>query len=62
VVATNHSEFSGAGALALLAERAAEGCLVVDPWNALGAAQVFGSVNDAVERARELAREPAAQR
>jgi UDP-N-acetyl-D-mannosaminuronic acid dehydrogenase len=62
VVATNHSEFSGAGALTLLAERTAEGCLVVDPWNALGAAQVFASVDDAVERARELAREPAAQR
>jgi UDP-N-acetyl-D-mannosaminuronic acid dehydrogenase len=62
VVATNHSEFSGAGALTALAERTAEGCLVVDPWNTFGAAQVFSSVNEAVERARRLAREPATQR
>jgi UDP-N-acetyl-D-mannosaminuronic acid dehydrogenase len=58
VVATNHSEFSSPGALAALAERTAEGCLLVDPWNAFGAAQVFASVNEAVERSRE----PAAQR
>jgi UDP-N-acetyl-D-mannosaminuronic acid dehydrogenase len=62
VVATNHSEFSGAGALTALAERTGEGCLLVDPWNTFGAAQVFSSANEAVERARRLAREPAAQR
>jgi UDP-N-acetyl-D-mannosaminuronic acid dehydrogenase len=55
VVATNHSEFSSPGALAALAERTAEGCLLVDPWNAFGAAQVFASVNEAVERSREPA-------
>ncbi len=62
VVATNHSEFAGAGALKELAERTAQDCLVVDPWNTFGAAQVFSSVNEVVERARRLAREPAAQR
>ena len=50
VVATNHSEFAAPGALAALADRTAEGCLVVDPWNTLGAAQVFAPVTDAVAR------------
>jgi UDP-N-acetyl-D-mannosaminuronic acid dehydrogenase len=58
VVATNHSEFSGAEALAALAERTADGCLLVDPWNSFGAAQVFAPVSEAVGRSRE----PAAQR
>jgi UDP-N-acetyl-D-mannosaminuronic acid dehydrogenase len=62
VVATNHSEFAAAEALAALAERTAEGCLVVDPWDALGAAQVFASVADAVERSRARAGAPAAPR
>jgi UDP-N-acetyl-D-mannosaminuronic acid dehydrogenase len=60
VVATNHSEFAGGATLTALAERTADGCLVVDPWDALGAAQVFAPVTEAVERARELA--PAARR
>jgi UDP-N-acetyl-D-mannosaminuronic acid dehydrogenase len=50
VIATNHSEFSEAGTLATVAERAATGCLVVDPWNALGGAQVFASVEETLER------------
>jgi UDP-N-acetyl-D-mannosaminuronic acid dehydrogenase len=50
VVATNHSEFAEAGMLAALAERTAGDCLVVDPWNVLGASEVFASVNDSVER------------
>ena len=58
VVATNHTAFSGAEALAALAERTAEDCLLVDPWNAFGAAQVFASVNETVVRSRE----PATQR
>jgi len=41
VVATNHSEFCTARALATIAERAGESCLIVDPWNCWGAAQVF---------------------
>jgi UDP-N-acetyl-D-mannosaminuronic acid dehydrogenase len=46
VVATNHSAFSGAEALRALADRAGGDCLVVDPWNALGAGQVFAYVNE----------------
>jgi UDP-N-acetyl-D-mannosaminuronic acid dehydrogenase len=41
VVATNHSEFSRAGVLQLIADAAARDCLIVDPWNALGTSQVF---------------------
>jgi UDP-N-acetyl-D-mannosaminuronic acid dehydrogenase len=52
LIATNHSEFSEAATLSALSERTAAGCLVVDPWNALGAAQVFASVDEAVERSR----------
>jgi UDP-N-acetyl-D-mannosaminuronic acid dehydrogenase len=59
VVATNHSDFAGEGTLTALAERTAEGCLVIDPWDALGAAQVYASVAETIERAREVA--PAAR-
>ena len=41
VVATNHSEFCTGRALAAIAERAGASCLIVDPWNCWGAAQVF---------------------
>jgi UDP-N-acetyl-D-mannosaminuronic acid dehydrogenase len=41
IVATNHSEFTGPGPLGAILAAAAEGCLLVDPWNALGTAQVF---------------------
>jgi UDP-N-acetyl-D-mannosaminuronic acid dehydrogenase len=41
VVAANHSEFRDPRSLAAIAERAAAECLVVDPWNCWGAAQVF---------------------
>ncbi|HEX4188360.1 MAG TPA: nucleotide sugar dehydrogenase [Solirubrobacteraceae bacterium] len=41
VVATNHSEFRNPRTLAAIAERAGADCLVVDPWNCWGAAQVF---------------------
>jgi UDP-N-acetyl-D-mannosaminuronic acid dehydrogenase len=41
VVATNHSAYSNAAALGTIARTAAPDCLVVDPWNAFGAAQVF---------------------
>ena len=46
VVATNHSAFSTADALQAIVERAGADCLVVDPWNALGAAQVFAYTNE----------------
>jgi len=42
VVATNHSAFSSEATLAVIGERAAPDCLLVDPWNAFGAGQVFG--------------------
>ena len=41
IVATNHSEFEGASCLREIRARASDDCLVVDPWNALGTAQVF---------------------
>jgi UDP-N-acetyl-D-mannosaminuronic acid dehydrogenase len=41
VIATNHSEFEGPGVLAEITARASRDCLLVDPWNALGTAQVF---------------------
>jgi UDP-N-acetyl-D-mannosaminuronic acid dehydrogenase len=41
VIATNHSEFSGPGLVSEIIAHARPDCLVVDPWNATGAAQVF---------------------
>ncbi|MGH2969149.1 MAG: UDP binding domain-containing protein [Solirubrobacteraceae bacterium] len=46
VVATNHSAFSGPETLQAIAERAVADCLVVDPWNALGAGQVFAYASE----------------
>ena len=46
VVATNHSAYSTAEALQAIVERAGADCLVVDPWNALGTAQVFAYTNE----------------
>jgi UDP-N-acetyl-D-mannosaminuronic acid dehydrogenase len=48
IVATNHSEFEGVGLLRELATRARSDCLVVDPWNAIGAAQVFCYASEAI--------------
>jgi UDP-N-acetyl-D-mannosaminuronic acid dehydrogenase len=44
IVATNHSEYSTPEALRTVAELAGADCLLVDPWNALGTAQVFAYV------------------
>src|SRR5271166_541009 len=41
VVATNHSEFRDPQTLAAITARAGADCLVVDPWNCWGGAQVF---------------------
>ncbi len=41
IVATNHSEFDGPETLQTIVSEAAEGCLLVDPWNAFGTSQVF---------------------
>jgi UDP-N-acetyl-D-mannosaminuronic acid dehydrogenase len=46
VVATNHSEFRTPEALAAITERAAGDCLVVDPWDCWGAAQVFSYASE----------------
>jgi len=46
IVATNHSAYSTAAALAAIARDAASDCLVVDPWNAFGAAQVFAYASE----------------
>ncbi len=41
IVAANHSEFRDPRTLAAIAEHAGADCLIVDPWNCWGAAQVF---------------------
>jgi len=41
VIATNHSDFQRPGTLQAIADSTASDCLIVDPWNCLGAAQVF---------------------
>jgi UDP-N-acetyl-D-mannosaminuronic acid dehydrogenase len=41
IVATNHTEFAGPDALRGIVTAASPDCLLVDPWNALGTAQVF---------------------
>jgi UDP-N-acetyl-D-mannosaminuronic acid dehydrogenase len=41
IVATNHSQFEGPEALRTILGAASPDCLLVDPWNALGTAQVF---------------------
>jgi UDP-N-acetyl-D-mannosaminuronic acid dehydrogenase len=41
VVATNHSAFDGPARLREIADSASDNCLVVDPWNSFGSAQVF---------------------
>jgi UDP-N-acetyl-D-mannosaminuronic acid dehydrogenase len=46
VVATNHSQFRDPRTLATIAERASGDCLVVDPWNCWGAAQVFAYASE----------------
>jgi UDP-N-acetyl-D-mannosaminuronic acid dehydrogenase len=44
IVATNHSDYSTPESLRAIAELAGPDCLIVDPWNALGTAQVFAYV------------------
>jgi UDP-N-acetyl-D-mannosaminuronic acid dehydrogenase len=41
VIATNHSEFERPGTLEAITDSGASECLIVDPWNCLGAGQVF---------------------
>jgi UDP-N-acetyl-D-mannosaminuronic acid dehydrogenase len=46
VMATNHSDFRDERTLAAITERAARDCLIVDPWNCWGAAQVFAYASE----------------
>jgi UDP-N-acetyl-D-mannosaminuronic acid dehydrogenase len=46
IVATDHAEFRHPRTLAAIADRAAADCLVVDPWNCWGAAQVFAYASE----------------
>ncbi len=46
IVATNHSEFRDPRALQAIAASASPNCLVVDPWNCWGAAQVFAYASE----------------
>jgi UDP-N-acetyl-D-mannosaminuronic acid dehydrogenase len=41
IVATNHTAFAGSETLRQILELASDDCLIVDPWNCLGTAQVF---------------------
>jgi UDP-N-acetyl-D-mannosaminuronic acid dehydrogenase len=46
IVATNHSEYERPDALREILARTAQDCLLVDPWNALGTAQVFAYASE----------------
>jgi len=52
VVATNHSPFSRPEALGSILDSARRECLVVDPWNAFGHAQVFAFATEVAALAR----------
>jgi UDP-N-acetyl-D-mannosaminuronic acid dehydrogenase len=45
-IATNHSRFRDPSTLTAIAERASADCLVVDPWDCWGAAQVFAHASE----------------
>jgi UDP-N-acetyl-D-mannosaminuronic acid dehydrogenase len=45
-VATNHSEFRDPATLAAIGERCAPDCLIVDPWDCWGGAQVFAYASE----------------
>jgi UDP-N-acetyl-D-mannosaminuronic acid dehydrogenase len=59
VIAANHSEFREPATLAAIAERAAPNCLVVDPWDCWGAAQVFGYASELAQLAAAVPEGPA---
>jgi UDP-N-acetyl-D-mannosaminuronic acid dehydrogenase len=46
IVATNHDEFRTQEALATIRRKAADDCLLVDPWDCWGAAQVFAYASE----------------
>lgn len=46
IVATNHSDFESEESRRVMAELAAPDCMLVDPWNSLGADGVFSMLSD----------------
>ncbi len=46
IVATNHSAFERPAAVREIVARAADDCLLVDPWNCLGTGQVFSYASE----------------
>ncbi len=59
VIAANHSDFREPATLAAIADRAAPNCLVVDPWDCWGAAQVFGYASELAQLAAAVPEGPA---
>jgi UDP-N-acetyl-D-mannosaminuronic acid dehydrogenase len=51
-VATNHPEFCGLDGLRAIDERVSGDCLLVDPWDCWGVAQVFAYVSEVAALAR----------
>ncbi len=47
IIATNHSDFERDDAVGEILSRVSPECLIVDPWNALGTAQVFAYAAEA---------------
>jgi UDP-N-acetyl-D-mannosaminuronic acid dehydrogenase len=47
IVTTNHSEFERPEVVQEILRRASPGCLLVDPWNSFGTAQVFSYASEA---------------
>jgi UDP-N-acetyl-D-mannosaminuronic acid dehydrogenase len=60
VLATNHDEVADPATLRSITERAAPGCLIVDPWNVFGAARVFARADEVAALARSGSLQPAA--
>jgi UDP-N-acetyl-D-mannosaminuronic acid dehydrogenase len=58
IVATNHSEFERPEARQAILDSVGEDCLLVDPWNALGTAQVFAFATEAAALAPPAAARP----
>jgi UDP-N-acetyl-D-mannosaminuronic acid dehydrogenase len=61
IVAANHAEFREPATLAAIAERGSDNCLVVDPWDCWGAAQVFGYAAELAQLAGGRAPAPVAE-
>jgi UDP-N-acetyl-D-mannosaminuronic acid dehydrogenase len=60
IVATNHSRFAEPGTLREILALACDDCLIVDPWNCLGTAQVFLYAAEAAPMLEPTASLPAA--